>query len=268
VDFLEEVWRIARQAGEEILRVRSAGEIRARRKDDASPVTDADLASEERILAGLEKLAPGIPCLSEEAAGAPPAEGRGLRRLFIVDPLDGTKEFVAGRDEFTVNIALVDRGEPVLGAVVAPALGHSYLGLAGAGAWRHDAAGRSALSASGSGREKLVIVASRSHRSPDLNAYLENLPAHELTEIGSSLKLCLVAEGRADFYPRLSPTMEWDVAAAHAVLRAAGGEVRVLDTGEPLRYDRAQPRNPFFVALGNRTVPWRQALPREIATSA
>ncbi|MEM8993919.1 MAG: 3'(2'),5'-bisphosphate nucleotidase CysQ, partial [Acidobacteriota bacterium] len=239
-DFLEQVWRIARQAGLATLEYHRRDDLEIEHKDDDSPVTAADLASQEQILAGLRELAPEIPWLAEEDARGPGAAERGERLLWLVDPLDGTKEFIAGRDEFTVNIALVDRGEPVLGVVVAPALGRSYLGHVGRGAWRHDHGGESRrpIEATGTGGGRLVVVASRSHRGVELEAFLAQLPPYEVTSIGSSLKLCLLAEGDADFYPRLSPTMEWDIAAAHAVLRAAGGDVEVYPGGGVLRYDR------------------------------
>ncbi|MEO1366653.1 MAG: inositol monophosphatase family protein, partial [Acidobacteriota bacterium] len=156
----------------------------------------------------------------------------------------------------------VDRGEPVLGVVVAPALGRSYLGHVGRGAWRHDHAGESRrpIEAAGTGDRQLVVVASRSHRGAELEAFLEQLPPYRVTSIGSSLKLCLLAEGAADFYPRLSPTMEWDIAAAHAVLRAAGGDVEVYPGGGALRYDREDALNPFFIATCRREVSWRSAV--------
>ncbi|MEM1179756.1 MAG: 3'(2'),5'-bisphosphate nucleotidase CysQ [Acidobacteriota bacterium] len=262
-DFLEQVWRIAREAGLATLQHHRRDDLHVERKKDDSPVTAADLASQEKILAGLQELAPDIPWLAEEDARSPDAAGRGRRRMWLVDPLDGTKEFIAGRDEFTVNIALVDRGEPILGVVVAPALGRSYLGHVGRGAWRHEHATevRRPIEAAGTavdgGPGTLVVVASRSHRGAELEAFLEQLPPYEVTSIGSSLKLCLLAEGAADFYPRLSPTMEWDIAAAHAVLRAAGGEVHVYPDGETLRYDREDALNPYFIATCRRAVAWQ-----------
>ena len=267
-DFLEQVWRIALEAGEATLAHHRREDLEVEKKQDDSPVTAADLASQEKILAGLRSLAPEIQWLSEEDDETPDTVGRGQRRLWLVDPLDGTREFVAGRDEYTVNIALVEDGEPVLGVVVAPALGRSYLGLVGTGAWRHDGrhdeTGRQAIEATGTHGEKIRVVASRSHRGTELDAFLATLPPYEITSIGSSLKLCLLAEGEADFYPRLSPTMEWDIAAAHAVLRAAGGEVSLFETGEPMRYDREETLNPHFVATCQRTVPWNPAKSEKI----
>lgn len=258
-DFLEQAWRIALEAGEATLEHHRRHDLQVEKKRDDSPVTAADLASQEIILDGLRSLAPEIAWLSEEDDETPDVAGRGRRRLWLVDPLDGTREFVAGRDEYTVNIALVEDGEPVLGVVVAPALGRSYLGLVGLGAWRHDEAGRRPVAASGTTGEKIRVVASRSHRGTELDAFLATLPPYEITSIGSSLKLCLLAEGEADFYPRLSPTMEWDIAAAHAVLRAAGGEVSLFETGAPMRYDREETLNPYFVATCQRAVPWSPA---------
>jgi len=219
-------------------------------KPDASPVTAADHAAEALILAALAAQSPGTPVVAEEqaAAGRVPAVGE---EFFLVDPLDGTKEFVHRRGEFTVNIALVRRGAPVLGVVHAPVTGTVYAGDVTAGrAWRQSGDGR---------REHIHVrevpaagftaVASRSHRTPETDRYLAQYPIAELVSVGSSLKFCLVAAGEADLYPRLGPTMEWDTAAGHAVLAAAGGTVLAPD-GAPLAYGKPQFSNPWFVAAG------------------
>jgi len=224
-------------------------------KADATPVTTADHAAEEVILRHLARHLPGIPVVAEEqaAAGIVPVTGR---EFFLVDPLDGTKEFINRSGDFTVNIALVSAGRPVLGVVYAPATGRLFAGDVMAGeAWRMQRE----PGATGSAPEPIRVrpvpaagvtaVASRSHRTPETDAYLSRYAVAELTSVGSSLKFCLVAEGSADLYPRLGPTMEWDTAAGHAVLAAAGGTVAGPD-GTPLAYGKPDFRNPWFVAAG------------------
>lgn len=229
--------------------------IEVRRKADASPVTDADHAAEAVILERLARCAPATPVVAEEqvAAGRVPAASD---EFFLVDPLDGTKEFIAGSGEFTVNIALVRRGAPVLGVVYGPALGRLFAAEVASGAFRseqdpHAAANgrREPIRVRPVPKEGITAVASRSHSTPETDTYLARYRVAERVSVGSSLKFCLVAEGRADLYPRLGPTMEWDTAAGHAVLLGAGGTVIAPD-GEPLRYGKPQYRNPWFVASG------------------
>ncbi|HTY49915.1 MAG TPA: 3'(2'),5'-bisphosphate nucleotidase CysQ [Steroidobacteraceae bacterium] len=219
-------------------------------KADASPVTAADHAAEELILAALAAQAPGTPVVAEEqmAAGHAPVVGE---EFFLVDPLDGTKEFVQRRGEFTVNIALVRRGAPVLGVVHAPATGVVYAGdVETAQAWRLTAGGRrEQIRVRAVPQAGFTAVASRSHRTPATDRYLAGYRIAELVSVGSSLKFCLVAAGEADLYPRLGPTMEWDTAAGHAVLVAAGGTVLAAD-GLPLTYGKPRFKNPSFVAAG------------------
>ncbi len=256
---LEKTSPIARRAGAAIVDVYQQVDPGVTYKQDDSPLTLADLESHRIIDAGLRELAPEIPVLSEEGASAPYASRRGWRRFWLVDPLDGTKEFIRRNGEFTVNIALVEDGAPVLGVVYAPTLERCFLGAVGLGAWRRDGtAERRPITAGGTDSEELVVAASRSHAGPHLATFLAALPPYRLISMGSSLKLCLVAEGLADFYPRLGPTMEWDTAAAHAVIAAAGG--RVLDfKGSSLRYNKEDLHNPYFIGLGKRSVPWRAA---------
>jgi 3'(2'), 5'-bisphosphate nucleotidase len=245
----------AQRAGGAIMAV-YATDFAVRDKADASPVTVADEAAEKIILEGLASLAPDVPVVAEEsvAAGRVPVIAE---RFFLVDPLDGTKEFVARRDEFTVNIALVESGEPVLGVVFAPARGELYWGdvrARRAGRIEADSDGTmpslgSAIAARVAPPRGLVVVASRSHRSPETDAFLSNYPVGEFRSIGSSLKFCLVAAGQADLYPRIGPTMEWDTAAGQAVLMAAGGRVTTPE-GEPFRYGKPGFRNGNFVARG------------------
>ncbi len=231
-------------------------ELQVRRKEDASPVTEADHAAEAVILEQLARCAPTTPVVAEEevAAGRTPKTGA---EFFLVDPLDGTKEFIAGRGEFTVNIALVRQGIPVLGVVYAPAQGRLFAAESASGAFRseHDpraerAGPREPIHVRPAPKEGITAVASRSHRTPETDAYLARYAVADRVSVGSSLKFCLVAEGRADLYPRLGPTMEWDTAAGHAVLLGAGGRVIAPD-GEPLRYGKPQYRNPWFVASGS-----------------
>jgi 3'(2'), 5'-bisphosphate nucleotidase len=245
---LEAIVDIARRAGEEILAV-YATDFAVRGKADDSPVTEADERAERLIVPALRALAPDIPVVAEEAvaAGQVPVIGE---RFWLVDPLDGTKEFIGRNGEFTVNIALIEHGAPVLGVVGAPALGRVYAGAAGEGAWVEDAQGRRAIRCRPVPAEGLTVVASRSHGdAAALEAFLAGRRVASLATAGSSLKLCLLAAGEADLYPRLGRTMEWDIAAGHAVLAAAGGRVTTLQ-GEPLRYGKSGFENPHFAAWG------------------
>ena len=256
-DLLQSLIYTAQRAGGAIMAV-YATDFGVREKLDASPVTVADEAAEKIILADLALIAPGVPVIAEEsvAAGRVPAIAE---RFFLVDPLDGTREFVAHRDEFTVNIALIENGEPILGVVFAPARRELYWGDVKAGKAGHidaDPDGTmpsmgSAISARRAPAGGLTAVASRSHRTPETDAFLANYPVVEFRSIGSSLKFCLVATGEADLYPRIGTTMEWDTAAGHAVLKAAGGRVTGL-VGEPFRYGKPEFRNGNFLAQGMR----------------
>lgn len=253
-ELLETLAAIARQAGEAVMDV-YARDIAVRGKADASPVTEADERAEVVILKALAALAPDVPAVAEEsvAAGRVPDVSGG--RFWLVDPLDGTKEFISRNGEFTVNIALIDAGRPVAGVVLAPAVGgpggRLFAGALGVGAWVEDALGRRPIHCRPVPAEGLTVVASRSHGDEAaLQALLAGRPVARLTNAGSSLKLCLLAEGAADLYPRQGRTMEWDIAAGHAVLAAAGGEVEVLATAQPLGYGKAGFENPHFCARG------------------
>jgi 3'(2'), 5'-bisphosphate nucleotidase len=239
---------LAERAGALILEHYRDG-VAVRAKADASPVTVADEAAEALILEGLAEITPEIPVVAEEtvAAGHVPELGDG--RFWLVDPLDGTKEFLSRNGEFTVNIALIEGREPVLGVVFAPALGKVWWGARGAGAMLRDAAGERPIAARARPASGVVAVASRSHSDPQTEAFLDQMGVAERISAGSSLKFCLVAEGRADVYPRFGPTMEWDTAAGHAVLRAAGGQVTTRD-GAPFTYRKPGFRNPEFIARG------------------
>jgi 3'(2'), 5'-bisphosphate nucleotidase len=248
-----------------------------RRKDDNSPVSDADLAAEEAITARLSTALPGLPVVAEEAsaAGGLPHVGG---TFALVDPLDGTKEFISRNGEFTVNIAVIENGLPVAGVVIAPALALAYAG-SGSEAWKGETGADfrrveawTAIRPRRAGGQP-VAVASRSHMTPATAAALSQAKCGESRSIGSSLKFCLVAEGAADFYPRLGPTMEWDTAAGDAVLRAAGGIVVTLD-GNPLRYGKTGVagmrdfENPHFLAAGDPEVLARLDLATLRATKA
>jgi 3'(2'), 5'-bisphosphate nucleotidase len=245
---LERLIPVAHAAGGVILDI-YATDFEVRGKDDTSPVTDADERAESVITRALASLAPDIPVVAEEAAAAGklPAVGE---RFWLVDPLDGTKEFISRNGEFTVNIALIENGTPTLGVVLAPALGRLFAGAEGVGAFVEDAGTRREISVRRPPEEGLTVVASRSHGdTAALADFLQGRPIAELKNAGSSLKLCLVAAGEADLYPRLGRTMEWDIAAGHAVLAAAGGSVRTV-AGLPLTYGKPGFDNPHFVASG------------------
>ena len=242
----------AREAGAAILTVVRRG-FEVENKRDSSPVTEADRAAEFIILAALARAAPGVPVIAEEevAAGRIPAHGD---TYFLVDPLDGTKEFIRGGDDYTVNIGLIEDGVPKLGVVYSPARDTLHGGIVGNGAWMEDGEGRRSIRTRERGA-KLVAVASKSHFTQNTADYLEaavGLCDH--LSIGSSLKFCVVAEGSADIYPRLSPTSEWDTAAGHAVLLAAGGRVDGLD-GTALRYGKTAFLNRAFVATAGWQPP-------------
>jgi 3'(2'), 5'-bisphosphate nucleotidase len=262
---LEGVLAIARQAGESILPFWRVG-VEVTAKADDSPVTAADLAAHQVIVAGLARLAPHIPILSEEDCDVPLSVREGWTQWWLVDPLDGTKEFIAGTEEFTVNIALVVGGEVVFGVVTMPVTGRAWWGGAGLGAWCQAADSAPApieTQAAPPAGQPFTVVASRRHSSPQQQALLAGLENAvgplSLTSIGSSLKFCLVAEGVAHCYPRLAPTSQWDTAAAQGVLEGAGGEV--VDTqGQPFRYPVQESLlNTHFLALPKRA-PWRAAL--------
>ena len=256
-DLLESVVNVARRAGQVVMDCYDSGVV-ARQKSDASPVTEADERAEAVILAALALLTPDIPVVAEEQmAGAhDPVSAGALGRFWLVDPLDGTREFISRNGEFTVNIALIDQGEPVLGVVLAPALGRLFAGAANKGAFVEDAAvhggSRLVIHARKVPPEGLTVVTSRSHGdAAALDSFLAGRRVAHLANAGSSLKLCLVAAGEADLYPRLGRTMEWDIAAGHAVLGAAGGGVDTL-AGVPMRYGKPGFENPHFVASGSR----------------
>ena len=245
---LERLVPLVREAGALVMRV-YATDFAVEIKDDESPVTVADRCAEKVIVEGLVGLAPDIPVVGEEAASAGHVPDVS-NRFWLVDPIDGTKEFISRNGEFTVNVALVDHGVPVLGLVLAPALGRLYAGAAGVGAWTEDRAGRRQIAVRRVPDAGLTVVGSRHHGDDSaVAAFLAGRRVAEQRTVGSSLKLCLVAEGAADVYPRFGRTMEWDTAAGDAILRAAGGATRTLD-GALLRYGKPGFENPDFAAWG------------------
>jgi len=248
---MDELTKLTVRAAATILDL--AGKAELRSKADGSPVTAADEAAEAVICAGLQHLAPGLPIISEEQASRerPKAIERGS--YFLVDPLDGTREFIAGRNEYTVNIALMSEGVPVLGIVCAPSLGDFWRGIVGGGADRlslaRAAAGPTPIHTRPRPPRDIAIVVSRSHLDARTRAYVGGFPQAKLVQCGSSIKFCRVAEAAADIYPRLAPTHDWDIAAGHAILTAAGGEVTAPD-GSPLRYGTPDLLIPAFIASG------------------
>lgn len=248
---------VAEEAGRAILEIYST-DFGTRAKDDRSPVTDADEKAEAIILRRLAVLAGDVPVVAEEAVAAGHVPDVSGGRFFLVDPLDGTKEFINRNGEFTVNIALIENGRPTLGVVHLPALAETYWAIGPGSAWRkRDGETAVRIAVRPAPADGLVVVASRSHRDSTTDDYLAGFTVRDLVSAGSSLKLCRVAEGAADMYPRLGRTMEWDIAAGHAVLAAAGGTVTVIaggevsgTPGEPLRYGKPGFENPFFVARG------------------
>lgn len=255
------VREIARAAGEKIVAIYNRG-FSVEHKEDKSPLTEADMAAHDAIVAGLGALTPALPVLSEESAALPFAERARWRRYWLVDPLDGTREFVKRNGEFTVNIALIEDHEPVLGVILVPVTGLCYYAARGGGAFRVAPGGRpAAIRVRPLDPSHVIVAGSRSHAGGSLAGFLENIGSHELISMGSSLKSCLVAEGRADVYPRLGPTSEWDTAAAHCIVEEAGG--RVTDTAmRPLRYNTKESLlNPDFFVSGDPAHDWSRYLP-------
>ena len=258
---LEPLTSLAQQAGEKILEVYNRDDFSVQEKEDKSPLTAADLASHHAIMAGLQALTPAIPILSEESASLPYGERAAWSRYWLVDPLDGTREFIKRNGEFTVNIALIENGVAVLSVVYVPVTGVSYSACRGQGAFKQEPGGApQAISVRKLGDGPVMVVGSRSHRGDSLIRFLEQIGEHEMIGMGSSLKLCLVAEGIADIYPRLGPTSEWDTAAAQCVVEQAGGYVTDTDMA-PLRYNTKDSLlNPHFLVFGDDSRDWSSCL--------
>jgi 3'(2'), 5'-bisphosphate nucleotidase len=258
---LDDVCKIAITAGEKTLPIYHS-DFEVETKDDDSPLTQADLAAHRSIKAGLTELTPDTPQLSEEGAEIDFATRSAWSSYWLIDPLDGTKEFVNKNDQFTINIALVVDHEPVLGAVYAPVLDTLWFAARDVGAFRQrgDETPQPIATVAVNADKPRVLV-SRSHRTASIDALLDRLPDYEPVTMGSSLKFCVIADGDADFYPRLGPTSEWDTAAGHAVLAIAGGRVTDLE-GRTLRYNETDSvLNTHFLAFGDTDHDWRAYVP-------
>ncbi|KXS52948.1 MAG: adenosine 3'-phosphate 5'-phosphosulfate 3'(2'),5'-bisphosphate nucleotidase [Marinobacter sp. T13-3] len=245
---LPDVIRIADEASERVLHIYQS-DFKVHFKEDQTPITAADLAANEIITRGLRRITRDIPIISEESLETPWEERKHWGRFWLVDPIDGTKDFTQRTGEFTINIAMIEDGEPVMGVVIAPALKEAYWGVKGEGAYKRDRTGKAHHIRVAEPRDSLRVVASKNHLNEDTRAFIAKLGPHETVQAGSSLKFCRIAEGHADIYPRLGPTSEWDTAAAHAVLVAAGGKVQTLE-GQPLKYGKEDVLNPWFIAAG------------------
>ncbi len=253
---LELLVDIAKEAGEAIMDIYMADERGIELKDDNSPLTAADLASHNVICRRLKQTFPDIPVMSEESNEIPFERRSAWSEYWLVDPLDGTKEFINRNGEFTVNIALIVDGQAVAGVVYVPVTSKCYVGELTQGARVIHQGETVTLVGNTAGNRAPVVVGSRSHPSPELAGYLERLGEHTILPVGSSLKFCMLAEGKADLYPRLGPTSEWDTAAAQAVLESAGGLVVDYVSGEPLRYNSKESvLNPWFVACAPGVEP-------------
>lgn len=265
---LEAVVRLCHQAGQQIMDVFQHSRLQVDYKADDSPVTAADLAAHDVLVPGL-KASLNVPLISEESEAPDFEERRQWELFWLIDPLDGTKEFISGSGEFTVNVALIRQGRPVAGVVHAPALGSTYTGLVGRGAFRHEGEERRPIRTRDvASRQRsglpLEVVASRRHSTRATEKIIDQLHNHFVLlnkkSVGSSLKFCLIAEGQADYYPRLGPTCEWDTAAAQAVIEAAGGVVFDEDF-KPLLYNQKHSLvNPGFHVVGDPSLPWPDLL--------
>tara|TARA_B110000858_G_scaffold198538_1_gene266486 strand:- start:3170 stop:3997 length:828 start_codon:yes stop_codon:yes gene_type:complete len=270
LQLLNAVNEIAIAAGREILDVYNSDQaIEVSTKQDDSPLTEADRRAHHLIVDRLSMLTPDVPLLSEESEAIDYSVRQSWQRYWLIDPLDGTKEFINRNGEFTVNIALIENGQSVAGVVHVPVTGISYFGGIGLKAWKQDAnqsgsEAQAITSRSMQGNSAVSIVASRRHLGEQLAALVGKIEGHfgeaTLLSMGSSLKMCLLAEGRADIYPRMAPTCEWDTAAAHGILAAAGGEIVDLQF-QTLRYNsKADLLNPYFIALADPLYPWQELL--------
>lgn len=263
---LPEIVLLGRKAGEAIMEIYAQTDFQTTYKDGDSPLTLADMVSHDLIIKNLETLTPEIPVLSEESKTLPYEVRQNWHTFWLVDPLDGTKEFIKRNGEFTVNIALIENQQPVLGVVHAPALSVTYYAARGVGAFKRTAEnGTKQIAAGYSGSAPLRVVASRSHAGRELEKFLDRIGPVERISMGSSLKFCLVAEGAAHLYPRLGPTMEWDTAAAQCVVEMAGGALTDL-LGHALTYNKPDLLNPHFVVSGIPALPWHKYLQEETAS--
>ncbi len=259
---LPQVIEISRQAAEQILEIyNSPDAVDVEHKEDNTPLTAADMAAHNTIVAGLAELTTDLPILSEESSTIPFAERSQWQRYWLVDPLDGTREFIKRNGEFTVNIALIENQLPVMGVIYVPVTGDCYYACKGQGAFKRDKAGNTEqLKVRRRPANYTIVAGSRSHAHGSLNRFLDNIGEHEIISMGSSLKSCLVAAGKADIYPRIGPTSEWDTAAAQAIVEEAGGQVTTTDM-ERMRYNTKESLlNPYFLVFGDGSVDWKSYL--------
>lgn len=264
-NMLAEIIDISKVAGDAIMQIYDSGDFSIETKEDDSPLTRADLAAHNIIVNSLQDKFSDIPCLSEESKGITFEERRQWNKLFIIDPLDGTKEFIARNGDFTVNIALVINGKSVLGVIYAPVLKTFYYAAQGLGAFKQEL-GKEPIAINvrslneDNGNKHLTIVASRRHGLEQVEKLCQNFKSFDLTSRGSSLKMCLIAEGMADLYPRLALTSEWDTAAAQAIVEQAGGQLVQLDFSEMKYNQKESLLNPFFLVLGDPEFDWKNEL--------
>jgi 3'(2'), 5'-bisphosphate nucleotidase len=257
---INDIIELAKEAGQRIMEVYDT-DFGVVHKDDNTPLTAADMAAHNTIVSGLGKLTPDIPVLSEESAKIPFEERSQWQRYWLVDPLDGTREFIKRNGEFTVNIALIDNHESVLGVVYTPVTGVTYYAERGSGAYKITPGNETTgINTRHKTENSTIIAGSRSHRGDSLEAFLKRIGDYEIISMGSSLKSCLVAEGQADIYPRLGPTSEWDTAAAQCVVEEAGGRITKTDM-QPLRYNTKDSLlNPHFLVIGDPEFDWGRYL--------
>lgn len=263
-ELLKLIIKTAKQAGEAIMEIYSRDDFGIIKKEDNTPLTLADSASDDVIKQTLSRLTPDIPLLSEESLDVPYENRKKWKRFWLIDPLDGTKEFIKRNGEFTVNIALIEDNEPILGVVYAPASGTLYYGAKDLGAYKLENNSKKRITTQKyKNGEILNIVASHSHHNENTEKFIKNIEQDSILvniiKIGSSLKFCLVAEGMIHLYPRFGATMEWDTAAAQAIVEAAGGSVTNLDN-EPLRYNKEKLLNPYFIVDGSQGFRWQKYL--------
>ncbi|MCG8428313.1 MAG: 3'(2'),5'-bisphosphate nucleotidase CysQ [Chromatiales bacterium] len=261
---IEKLIEVAQQAGAAILEIYNSDDFSVEEKSDNSPLTAADLASHNIITQALATLTPDIPVLSEESANIPFETRQSWTRYWLIDPLDGTKEFIKRNGEFTVNIALVEAHQATIGVVYVPVTGLTFYGIKGDGAYTmKDNSPATPIQVNRNRRTPLQVAGSRSHAGDSLKQFLDNVGEHEIVSMGSSLKCCLVADGTCDLYPRLGPTSEWDTAAAQAVVEAAGGQI-TLTNMTPLRYNTKESLlNPHFFVFGDSSINWSEYLGEE-----
>ena len=260
---LEPVKKVAYEAGRRIMEIYDQG-FEVEQKVDKTPVTEADMAAHQAIMQGLTELTPDVPILSEESKPTTFAERAAWDRYWLVDPLDGTREFINRNGEFTVNIALIDKHEPIIGVVYAPVVGSLYCAARGKGAYKKsELEDPVPIHVRSHCREKVVIAGSRSYQSPGFKEFLSRLPDYEVISMGSALKSCLVAEGTADIYARLGPTSEWDTAAAQCIVEEAGGKITDTHMQRLLYNTKEELLNPHFFVFGDASIDWSQYLTSE-----